>query len=80
MDSQLTLRYDPVADELSLDLVPRYAGQVSDEIEPGVIVRSNPDTGAVESVDVLDFTQRCARGEPLRLPLAAHFGNLAMAA
>ena len=33
MDTQPTPRYDPVTGDLSLDLVPRYASQVSDEIE-----------------------------------------------
>ncbi len=75
MESQLTIRYDPIADELSLDLVPRYAEQMTDEIEPGVIVRSNPETYAVESVDIIDFTQR-TQDQLLRLPLRAGFGTL----
>lgn len=76
MDSQsLTVRYDPTADELSLDLVPRYPAQVSDEIQPGVIIRSNPETGIVENIDILDFILRTQR-QGLSLAINARFGTL----
>ncbi len=75
--TRLTIRYDPVADEFNLDTVPRYVGQISDEIEPGVIVRSNPRTGEIESLDILDFIHRCGQGDPIELPLGVRLGNLA---
>jgi hypothetical protein len=73
MESQsLSVRYDPISDELSLDLVRRYVEQVTDEVQPGILVRSNPITGAVENVDILDLSLRAQ--QPLQLPLDLSMG------
>ena len=42
-----------------------------DACAPGVLVRRNPRTGAVENVEILDFNRRAAKGRPLPLALAA---------
>ena len=68
---RLTFRYDEPSDTLYLDACEPYAEQESQDLEPGVLVRRNPRTGAVENVEILEFNVRAAKGRPLPLALAA---------
>ena len=68
---RLTLRYDEPSDTLYVDACTPYAEQESMDLEPGVLVRRNPHSGAVENVEVLEFNARAAKGRPLPLALAA---------
>lgn len=60
MDPNLTFTYDPVGDTLYIRTVSPNARQVKDQVEYNVVVRRNPDTQAVEGVDVLFFTRSAA--------------------
>lgn len=70
MATGLTFHYDEPGDILYVDLVPPYASQLSDEIGDGVVVRTNPETGAVENMEILSFSARAGAGS-LVLPLIA---------
>jgi len=70
MAAKLTLEYDRVGDILYITSCRPYAEQESDEIDDGVIARSNPDTGNIESLEILWFSTRLT-GTPLELPIAA---------
>ena len=70
MDPQLTLSYDREGDILYVNGVRPYAEQESDEIGDGVVARMNPNTGEVENLEILFFSQRfAALGDLLHLPL-----------
>jgi hypothetical protein len=71
MDTALSLKYDREGDILYIDKVAPYAEQESDEIGDNVIARFNPTSGDIENLEVLFFTERLQRGEPLELPIAA---------
>jgi hypothetical protein len=72
MGAQLNLSYDREGDILYVNAVEPYAEQESDEIADGVVARMNPDTNAVENLEILSFSKRFARlGDLLSLPVAA---------
>ena len=71
MGARLTFMYDREADILHIDTCPPYAEQESEELGDDVIARLNPDTGAVENLEVLFFSTRLLRSELLNLPVTA---------
>ncbi|HTT78446.1 MAG TPA: DUF2283 domain-containing protein [Stellaceae bacterium] len=71
MDSKLTFKYDRDADILHIDKCPPYAAQESEELGDDVIARLNPQTGAIENLEVLFFTTRLLRGELFEVPIDA---------
>jgi uncharacterized protein YuzE len=71
MGAHLRLEYDRDGDILTVSTKPPYPEQESEEIDDGVVVRLNPDTGDVEHVEVLYFSTRLLRGTLVDLPLAA---------
>lgn len=71
MDTKLRFKYDRDADILHIDKCPPYAEQESEEIGDEVIARLNPDTGAVENLEVLFFSTRLLRNELFELPVTA---------
>ena len=73
MDSQLTMEYDAVGDILYLGKVRPYPEQESEELDYGVVARLNPDSGAVENLEILFFQQRLSHGENLQIPVMADF-------
>ncbi len=64
----VTFRYHPVGDILYLDLCEPYAEQESDELEDGVIVRRNPESGEIENIEILFFTDRMKQEGSVSLP------------
>lgn len=62
MAQKLTFRYDTVGDILYVQTCPPYAGQDSDILPDEMVGRYNPDTGELESVEVLFFSSRFPRG------------------
>ena len=72
MESKLRFKYDREADILHIDKCPPYAEQESEEIGDEVVARLNPDTGEVESLDVLFFSTRLLRSELFELPVTVH--------
>ena len=71
MGASLTFAYDREADILHIDTCPPYAAQESEELGDEVIARLNPQTGAVENLEVLFFSTRLLRSELFTLPLTA---------
>jgi uncharacterized protein YuzE len=71
MAAQLTFTYDREADILHIDTCPPYAEQESEELGDEVVARLNPETGAVENLEVLFFSTRLLRSELLKLPVTA---------
>lgn len=71
MATSLRLQYDREADILHIDTCPPYAEQASEELGDEVIARLNPRTNEVENLEILFFSTRFLRSEPLVLPVAA---------
>ena len=71
MDAHLTIEYDRDGDILTVSTRAPYAEQESEEIDDGVVVRLNPDTGEVEHLEILFFSMHLLRSTLLDLPLAA---------
>jgi uncharacterized protein YuzE len=71
MGASLRFTYDREADILHIDTCPPYAAQESEELGDEVIARLNPQTGAVENLEVLFFSTRLLRSELFTLPLTA---------
>jgi uncharacterized protein YuzE len=71
MEKRLTFRYDRLADILYIDRTPPYPEQEAEELGDDVIARLNPNTGEVESLEVLFFSTRLLRSDLLELPVEA---------
>lgn len=73
MAARLTFKYDRETDILHIDTCVPYERQDSTELGDEVIVRLNPRTGEVENLELLFFSTRLLRDEPLELPVLADF-------
>ena len=71
MASKLTLRYDRDADILYISSSPPSPEQETEELGDDIIARLNPETGGVESLEVLFFSARLQRGGLFELPVTA---------
>jgi len=77
MAENLTFQYDREGDILYINRCSPYAEQESEELGDDVIARLNPQTGEIENLEVLFFSQRLKDQTFLNLPISAHF-NLAV--
>jgi hypothetical protein len=68
---KLAFQYDRKADILHIGSGPPYAEQESEELGDDVIARLNPNTGDVESLEVLFFSTRLLRSDLFELPVKA---------
>lgn len=68
-DRRLVFRYDQEGDIFYIDQRPSYAEQESEEIGDEIIARLNPDSGAVENLEILFFSKRLIANEPIELPI-----------
>lgn len=71
MAAKLTFKYDREADILYIDKMAPYAEQDTEELGDDVIARLNPDTGEIETLEVLFFSTRLLRRDMLELPVWA---------
>lgn len=72
MESPLTFSYDVEGDILYVHCVTPYAEQESDDLGDGVIARMNPNTGAVENLEILFFSSRFQKlGDEFAVPLTS---------
>ena len=71
MDKKLTFRYDKVGDVLYIDICSPYAAQESEEIGDEIIARLNPESGAIENLEILFFSKRLHRETLFELPIYA---------
>lgn len=63
MAEKLTFRYDREGDILTISKCAPYPEQESEELEDGIIARLHPQTGEIESWEVLFFSTRLLRSE-----------------
>jgi uncharacterized protein YuzE len=73
MAANLIFQYDREGDILYINRCPPYAEQESEEVGDDVIARLNPQTGEIENLEVLFFSQRLQDQTFLNLPIAANF-------
>ncbi len=71
MEAKLKFKYDREADILHIDKCPPYKEQESEELPDEIIARLNPNTGEVESLEVLFFSTRLLRSDLFELPVHA---------
>ena len=71
METKLSFQYDREADILYINKRDPYAEQDSEEIGDEVIARINPETGEIETLEVLFFSTRLLRGNLFELPITA---------
>ena len=71
MAAKLTFRYDQIGDILFIDKCPPYEAQGSRQLDDEIVVRSNPDTGDVETLEILFFSKRLLEKTLLELPIDA---------
>jgi uncharacterized protein YuzE len=72
MAAKLAVHYDRDADILYLTSRHPYPEQETEELGDDVICRVNPQTGDIESLEILFFSRRRPR-ELLELPVIADF-------
>ena len=78
MENPLSIHYDPVSDTLCVDRRPPYAEQDSDLLDDDTLARFNPQTGDVETLELMHFRRRLESDQGVRLPVAASFQPLAL--
>jgi uncharacterized protein YuzE len=71
MASKLALEYDREADILYIRNRPPYPEQETEELDDDIVARLNPETGQVESLEVLFFSTRLLDGGLCELPVTA---------
>jgi len=71
MAAKLTFRYDKIGDILYLDKCKPYAEQESEMLEDEIVVRLNPKTDEIETVEILWFKKRLEAGKEIVLPVDA---------
>ena len=69
MAAKLNFKYDRDADILHIDKCVPYPEQESEELKDEIVARLNPVTGEVENIEILYFSTRLLRGDPLELPV-----------
>ena len=71
MAAKLTFNYGREADILHIGKCPPYPEQNSEELGDEVIARLNPETGAIENMEVMFFSARLLRGQLLEIRVKA---------
>ena len=71
MATRLAFQYDRDADILYITSRPPYPEQETEELGDDVIARLNPETGDVETLEVLFFSTRLLRSDLFELPVTA---------
>jgi uncharacterized protein YuzE len=72
MAAKLAVQYDRQADILYLTTRPSYPEQETEELGDDIVARLNPETGDVESLEILFFSTRL-QSTSLELPITADF-------
>lgn len=67
-EGKLKFHYDRAGDILYIDQCLPYPEQESDEIGDEIIARLNPESGAIENLEVLFFSKRLMSSESIELP------------
>lgn len=77
MAENLIFQYDREGDILYINRCSPYAEQESEELGDDVIARMNPQTGEIENLEVLFFSQRLQDNTFLDLPISVNFNLIA---
>ena len=72
MATKLAVQYDRKTDILYLTTRPAYPEQETEELGDDIVARLNPETGDVESLEILFFLKR-VQSDFLELPVTAAF-------
>ena len=72
MAAKLAVQYDRQADILYLTTRASYPEQETEELGDDIVARLNPETGDVESLEILFFSKRL-QSDSLELPVTADF-------
>jgi len=78
MGKEMKFSYDRSADILYINLIDPYPTQETEEVgDDVVVVRLNPETGEIESLEVLFFSTRLLRDDIFRIPVVGsmHLSN-----
>ncbi|HPV99117.1 MAG TPA: DUF2283 domain-containing protein [Spirochaetota bacterium] len=77
MGKEMKFSYDRSADILYINLIDPYPTQETEEVGDDVVVRLNPETGEIESLEVLFFSTRLLRDDIFRIPVVGsmHLSN-----
>ena len=75
MATDLSFLHDVIGNIMYIEKCPSYAEQDSDEIGLSLVGRMNPDTGEVESLEILSYSHLILSRDPIRLeiPVAPGF-------
>jgi hypothetical protein len=71
VEKKLIFKYDREGDILHIDKCSPYPEQESEELGDDVIARLNPQTRAIENLEVLFFSTRLLRSDLIELPVTA---------
>lgn len=71
MATKLAFQYDREADILYITSRPPYPEQETEELGDDIIARLNPESGDVETLEVLFFSTRLLRSDLFELPVTA---------
>ncbi len=63
MDKKVSIHYDRTGDILHIDLRPAYAAQECEEIGDEILARLNPQTNAIENLEILFFSKCLLAGK-----------------
>ena len=72
MAAKIAVQYDRQADILYLTTRASYPEQETEELGDDIVARVNPETGDVESLEILFFSRR-VQSDSLELPVTADF-------
>lgn len=76
MVAKLTFQHDVVGNIMTIEKCRPYREQDSDEIGDCVVGRMNPNTGEVESLEILFYSYLVLSREPLRLKIPVAPGRI----
>ena len=72
MAENLKFQYDKEGDILYISNCTPYKEQETEELDDEIIARLNPETGDIESLEVLFFSTRLLKQDVFELPISAN--------
>jgi len=72
MAENLKFQYDKEGDILYISNCTPYQEQETEELDDEIIARLNPETGDIESLEVLFFSTRLLKQDVFELPISAN--------
>ena len=76
MAAQLTFEYDVLGDVMYIEKCRPYASQESDDLECGVVARLHPATEEIESLEIIFYSTRILRRNPVQLEIPVAAGRI----